>query len=195
MANGFVTGWQHMLIDMENFNKETFIQFCDKEFYHLGRLEMEDKAELDRHKQKRIEGYLETIEKYQEELTAFENYSNEELEEQYQTYVAETVESNKKYRESFEHESERMKAIREFASHISPSLDYIWKELKNPELFQLPLNYYDDWYESNLKSKKNSIVFYTKLKDDALEHDSLGSKNGQAIVEYEARKKAFLESL
>jgi hypothetical protein len=192
MASGYVTGYQHELIDTENLTKEKFAELCDKWFYHLDRYDMKSYQEFEDYRKKEIEKYDNEIAKNQEELAAIKSASIDKLKEDYGTYVKNTLEANERYRETFKVESERMKVVREYAASFTPHLDYIWRDLKDPELFQLEVTPYREWKDALIHSAEHSIKFYGELKERAEERENPHSEQGQRVQDYEEKKKKFL---
>lgn len=190
MASGYVTGYQHELIDMKDFNKETFIEFCDKYFYHLKYYEI-TKEEFDQRKKDQINDTMESLKKAQAELEEIENRTDDEWQALYNMYVAKTEEDNRKWLAAYDIEIARFRLIEEYASHMKPHLDYIWKELKEPKLYHSDTMSFEDWKEGKIYSGKHYVEFYMKRVNDinAEKHQEEDEK----VTAYEQAKKKFLE--
>lgn len=190
MASGMVTGWQHQLIDMEDFNKETFIEFCDKYYYHLHYFEI-TKEELDKRKQSRIIDAERDLEKAKAELIEIQKRTDDEWQSKYNIYVTTTEDSNRKYKASYEKEIARFRLIEEYANQIRPHLEYIWKELKEPKLYQSDILPFDDWKAGKFEYGECMIEFYQKKINDINSEEA--TENDKKAEAYEAAKKKFLE--
>lgn len=189
---GFYTGYQHTLTGEKELTKEKFVEHCDNWFYHLDQYEMKSLEELESRRKREIEKYDKEIQENQEKLTAIQSKTDEELKKEYEVYVQNTIEANKGYLDKFHIETERVKLIREYAESFGPHLNYIWKELKDPELFQIEISSFSEWKESCIRSYEGSISFYTDLRDKAAARDNLSTVQGQTVQDYENKKKKFL---
>lgn len=194
MASGYVSGFQHQLLDEENLTKERFAELCDEWFYHLGRYDMKKLEELDAYRLKEIAGYEEKIQEYTSRLTVLETNNPAELRAQYDEYVETAHKANATYRANHEKETQRLAVVREYAKAFDPHLGYIWKELKDPELFQVDVLSFEEWVTSQTATAKHSIAFYSDLKLKAGARDDTNTEAGRVVDDYERRKLSFLSN-
>jgi len=201
MASGFYTGHQHQLLDMKDFNKEKFIEFCDKQFYHLERFGYTSLQDRGNKKEDEIKRYQGEVDSYTNKLAEFQSLSDEELTTRYEKYVTHTLSENERRLKIFQEEKARLKVIHEYAQAIKPHLDYIWKDLKEPTLHTDEILDKEEWAGIQIKSFESSLKFYTRLRDQegnsrpSDEYQQMKESNERAIASYEQKKKEFLEGL
>lgn len=189
MASGAVTGWQHQLIDMPELTKETFIQFCDENFYHLdrfGETVEQAKVRYERRKKEVESKYHEAV----EELEQMTQRSGEQWMEEYYLYVERTKTDNEYYKEAFEKESERFNQIVEYAEEMRPYLNYIWDKLEEPKLYQSKIQTFTEYVWASFEAQRSTVEF-RKDDLDRLEKDDY--KDQQTFIQnYELKKAEFL---
>lgn len=195
MASGAVTGWQHQLIDMEELTREKFIEFCDRNFYHLdhyGHTTIEDRKkrlqeETQRHQEKMDEKEL--------RISFLQRSSEETLRKDYEIHVKETEEANENFRKSYERESKRFELIAKYMDELKPHLDYIWKEFKQPTLYQREVPTQVEWFETELRYAQSSYEFYKEHRDKAMKDLGIEKNENSNVYAYEEAKKKFLNSV
>lgn len=190
MASGYYTGYQHKLLDHPDLTKEEFIKFCDDAFYHLGHFNI-TLEEAKRKKEKRQTEIINKITEAEEELQSYLSKTEDEWQQDYKDYVSRTIQSNRKYRNTYEKEKEKMRLIYHYVEQMKPHLNYIWEGFKEPELFQLDINSFDEYKEGLIESTRRNLYF--RKEDLERLEDEESQVNDEKIKDYEAKKKAFLE--
>lgn len=189
MASGMYTGYQHQLLDMENLTKEAFIDFCDKAFYHLDYFGTTLEEQQTRGIKRRVE-LEKQLSEAEENLETVLNRTDAEWENLYKEYVNKTVQSNKEYRETYEKETTRMAQVWEYVAAVRPHLEYIWEGFKQPELFQIEIQSYDDFKEGNTDHAKWMVHHRKKSLKEM--NNAEARTNERIIAMYEEKKAAFL---
>lgn len=192
MASGLVSGYQHQLIDEPNLTKEKFVELCDKWFYHLERNDVKTKQDLVDYRTSQIKDYKNDILKYENLLLKLRSQSPDEINKRYGEYVEEVVESNAKRLSTFTKETKRMELVREYAAAMTPHLEYIWKDFKDPELFTSSIHPIDEWALEEIEHTLHSIKFYKQRLTEISQVDDPENEHAIFVADYENKRKLFL---
>lgn len=190
MASGYFTGYQHQLLDHPNLTKEEFVMFCDKAFYHLDHFGI-TLEEAQNRRAKRITDMKQRLEKAKQELVTHKQKTSEDWKKEYDEYVQHTIEKNQRYAETYRRETEKMEIIKSYIDAMKPHLDYIWREFKEPELYQSDIPLFMDYIYNTIEAAEKTVEYHQRDLDEINQDEEKESRI--LINDYETKKKAFLE--
>ena len=190
------TGYQWQLMNMEDLNKDSFIDFCDKSFYNLDRFEITvEEARESKGIKDEIQRFENYIKEYEKEIKEKSNtIDSESLKKQYDTCVLDKKESNKKYLDKYIKEKNKYIKILEYVKEFKgKALDYIWEGFDEPELFQENIMSFEEWVKYYLDIS-NAHVMIERYKSYIKDSERELEESNKVIKEYEKIKKDFINN-